>query len=236
MSDDTWPKPHRATAGFFKLPHIFHLFFSLSLLPMHSVGCAALPFAWLHSRSLAGPVCVCWYFGGMCLALHKFLGQMCVGRCVFRMLHCHTGCALCHNRIQIVVNLWTYIIMCLSIISIIITFSCIYSSLSGWATIFFSFVRSPTLFVTTYSHSYSLFNSGPRLIAHHWMLPFSDLISFSTHKSKDPPFRLRSFFLLHTQMPFIFANSNVFIYHMHIVKREKELNAGEEKSARKSKM
>lgn len=35
-----------------------------------------------------------------------------------------------HNRIQIVVSLWTYIIMCLSIISIIITFSRIYSIFS----------------------------------------------------------------------------------------------------------
>lgn len=94
--------------------------------------------------------------------------------------------ALYHNRIQIVVNLWTYIIMCLSIISIIITLFLAFISCSRpilfLARVFyvyfflFGFFHVPTV-IFFWIHL-SLFLG---LSFHHWMLPFSDLISFTIH-------------------------------------------------------
>lgn len=98
--------------------------------------------------------------------------------------------ALCHNRIQIVVNLWTYIIMCLSIISIIITlflafrdagpfFFCCSLTLSLFLFLLFQFFVLPF----SCSHSYFLFNST-RLIVSPLSVAFFQLnLILGTHKT-----------------------------------------------------
>lgn len=108
--------------------------------------------------------------------LHKFLSKygMCVCVCglyvrldgaTFECLQLSYWLWLCtHNRIQIVVSLWTYIIMCLSIISIIITFSCIYfffllggrALFSDVATAYFTFYSPPHFFSSIFFLLFSI--------------------------------------------------------------------------------
>lgn len=93
--------------------------------------------------------------------------------------------ALYHNRIQIVVNLWTYIIMCLSIISIIITLFLAFISCSSpilfLARVFYVYFFSLVFHVPTVIFFWIHLSLHLGLSFHHWMLPFSDLISFTIH-------------------------------------------------------
>lgn len=148
------PTDMKATAGhFFKATiHAHRVFFLL-----FSSLCLTLSLSLASCRSLWRPVCWC------LTALSLFINSWaeCVLDAGFWLLRCHAGCALCHNRIQIVVNLWTYIIMCLSIISIII---------ANFLEQFFFSVRTERISSSMLFHSYFLFNWA-QLIVGHWILP-----------------------------------------------------------------
>lgn len=109
-----------------------------------------------------------------------------LGAGILDALRHYNGWAACfvHNRIQIVVNLWTYIIMCLSIISIIITLFLAFISCSRpilfLARVFYVFF-SHWFFMFPQLFSFEFISLSLGLSFHHWMLPFSDLISFTIH-------------------------------------------------------
>lgn len=95
-----------------------------------------------------------------------------LGAGILDALRHYNGWAACfvHNRIQIVVNLWTYIIMCLSIISIIITLFLAFISCSRpilfLARVFYVFF----LIGFSCSHSYFLLNSSLSLSAYRFTI------------------------------------------------------------------